>query len=207
MKRRETLWSAVSMLACAVMPGLASAVQSAEGVKAPAFTTLDANGQSRTLEEFKGRVVVLEWTSPSCPFVRAQYTSGKMQELQSWARAAGVVWLSVLSTNPKRGDYLRPQQALAFMRERRAQPTALLMDPSGQLGHAYGARNTPHMFVINQEGMMAYAGAIDTQPTVDESVVPKSRNWVRAALEDILAGRVVAKPATTPYGCLVGYEA
>lgn len=207
MKRRDSLWAAAGVVTCAVVPGLADAVQSVEGKRAAPFSTLDAHGQTRTLEEFKGKLVVLEWTSPSCPFVRAQYASGKMQELQGWAISAGVVWLSVLSTNPARGDFLRPQQALAFIHERKAQPTALLMDPSGQMGHAYGARNTPHMFVINQSAMIAYAGAIDTQPTVDESVVPKSRNLVRAALEDVLAGRKVTTPVTTPYGCLVGYEA
>lgn len=209
MKRRESFWAVASLLSYAVVPRVAIAAQSFVDVatKAPGFRTLDANGQIRTLEDFKGKVVVLEWTSPSCPFVRAQYASGKMQELQSWSKASGVVWLSVLSTNPARGDYLKPQQALAFLEGRKAQPTALLMDPSGQVGHAYGARNTPHMFVINQVGVVAYAGAIDTQPTVDESVVPKSRNLVRAALEDILAGRRVTTPATAPYGCLVGYDA
>jgi len=206
-KRRDCLWAAASALSYAAVPGMAKATESVVGKEALPFSTLDANGQNRTLDEFKGRVVVLEWTSPSCPFVRAQYASGKMQELQSWAKAAGVVWLSVLSTNPARGDYLKPQQALAFMQERKAQPTALLMDPMGQVGHAYGARNTPHMFVINQAGMVAYSGAIDTQATVDESVVPKSRNLVRSALEDVLAGRKVATPVTAPYGCMVGYEA
>jgi hypothetical protein len=130
-----------------------------------------------------------------------------MQELQGWATAQGVVWLSVLSTNPARGDYLAPQKAIAFNQGRKAQPTALLMDSSGQMGHMYGARNTPHMFVINDAAQISYAGAIDTQPTVDESVVPKSRNLVRAALGDLLAGRRVAVPRTTPYGCLVGYSA
>jgi len=207
MKRRDCFWAVASVLNYVVVPMAANAAQSSVDKKAPDFSTLDANGQNRTLEEFKGKVVVLEWTSPSCPFVRAQYASGKMQELQSWAKAAGVVWLSVLSTNPARGDYLKPQQAQAFMQARKAQSKALLMDPSGQLGHAYGARNTPHMFVVNEVGVMVYAGAIDTQPTVDESVVPTSRNLVRAALEDVLAGRKVATPATAPYGCLVGYNA
>ena len=207
MKRRESLWGVVSVLMYAAVPGIACAAQAIAGKVAPPFSVLDANGQNRTLEEFKGKVVVLEWTSPSCPFVRAQYASGKMQELQGWAKAAGIVWLSVLSTNPARADYLKPQQALEFIKERKSQPSAMLMDPTGKVGHAYGARNTPHMFVINQAGMTVYAGAIDTQPTVDESVVPKSRNLVRAALEDVLAGRRVATPATAPYGCLVGYEA
>lgn len=207
MKRRETLLAAGAALAGSGLPGIAGAAPTGQEKAAPPFAVDDATGKRRTLDESKGKIVVLEWTSPSCPFVRAQYASGKMQELQGWAKAKGVVWLSVLSTNPARGDYLAPQKAMAFNQGRKAQPTALLMDASGKMGQAYGARNTPHMFVINGAGQIAYAGAIDTQPTVDESVVPKSRNLVRAALEDLLAGRSVATPRTTPYGCLVGYSA
>lgn len=207
MKRRETLLALGGALASMGLSGIANGAPAAQEKAAPPFATDDATGKRRTLEEFKGKIVVLEWTSPSCPFVRAQYASGKMQELQGWAKAQGVVWLSVLSTNPARGDYLTSSKATVYNQERKAQPTALLMDPSGQMGHAYGARNTPHMFVIDGAGQIAYAGAIDTQPTVDESVVPKSKNLVRAALSDLLAGRKVEVPMTTPYGCLVGYSA
>lgn len=207
MKRRETLLAMGGALASVTLSGIANATPVSNGKAAPSFAVDDATGQRRTLEELKGKIVVLEWISPSCPFVRAQYASGKMQELQGWAKAQGVVWLSVLSTNPARGDYLAPQKALAFNQGRKAQPTALLMDSSGQMGQAYGARNTPHMFLINSAGHIAYAGAIDTQPTVDESVVPKSRNLVRAALDDLMASRSVAIPQTSPYGCLVGYSA
>lgn len=206
MNRRQTLLTMGGALASLSLLGIANSAQ-ARGKTAPSFTVEDATGQRRTLEEFKGKVVVLEWTSPSCPFVRAQYASGKMQELQGWARAQGIVWLSVLSTNPARGDYLPPSKAVAFNLERKAKPTALLMDASGRMGRAYGARNTPHMFVIDGVGQIAYAGAIDSQPTVDESVVPKSKNLVHAALSDLLAGRQVSVPMTTPYGCLVGYSA
>jgi hypothetical protein len=171
MKRRETLLAVGGALAGLSWPGVGAANPATQGKTAPPFAVDDAAGQRRTLEEFRGKIVVLEWTSPSCPFVRAQYASGKMQELQGWAKVQGVVWFSVLSTNPARGDYLAPQKALVFNQGRKAQPTALLMDSTGQMGQAYGARNTPHMFVINSAGHVAYAGAIDTQPTVDESVV------------------------------------
>lgn len=207
MKRRQIVLGLGGLLGAGTLPQRANSTQSLDGKKAPPFDVLDTSGQSRTLSEFKGKIIVLEWTSPSCPFVRAQYASGKMQELQGWARKQDIVWLSVLSTNPARGDYLAPQKAAMFNQERKAQPTALLMDSSGQMGRAYGARNTPHMFVVNGAGLIAYAGAIDTKPTVDESVVPKSRNLVRAALEDLLAGRSVATPMTASYGCLVGYSA
>lgn len=207
MKRRETLLTMSGVMAVMTLPRIADATVAAGAGTAPPFAVDDATGKRRTLDEFKGKILVLEWTSPSCPFVRAQYASGKMQELQGWAKERGVVWLSVLSTHPARGDYLTPQKALMFNGERKAQPTALLMDSTGHMGQAYGARNTPHMFVINSAGLIAYAGAIDAQPTVDESVVLKSQNWVRAALEDLLAGKRVAKPRTVPYGCLVGYSA
>jgi len=118
-----------------------------------------------------------------------------------------VVWLSVLSTNTSRPDYLPADKAEAFNRARGAAPTALLLDPSGAMGRAFGAVATPHMFVIGANGMVVYAGAIDDQPTVDEAVVKKSRNYVRAALDDLAAGRPVATPSTRPYGCTVGYAA
>lgn len=176
------------------------------GQKAPSFEVTDTTGRKRTLAEFAGKPVVLEWTSNSCPFVRAQYDSGKMQEVQRWATGQGVVWLSVLSTHPSRGDFLAPAKADAFNKSRKAAPTALLIDSTGQAGRAYGARTTPHMFVIAADGSVAYAGAIDTKATVDAAVVARSRNLVRAALEDLLAGRKVATARTTPYGCMVGYE-
>lgn len=198
---------ASGLVAGMVLPQQAYCAALAVGQKAPSFVTVDTAGQSRTLEEFKGKIVVLEWTSPSCPFVRAQYRSGKIQELQGWAKGQGVVWLSVLSTNPGRGDYLNAAKANALNQERKAAPSALLIDSSGKMGRAYGARTTPHMFVIHTNAVLAYAGAIDTVPTVDEAVVPTSRNLVRAALEDLLAGRKVQTPVTSPYGCMVGYDA
>lgn len=206
MNRREMLLATSHALTGLGVFGIAGVASSAQERAAPAFAVDDTTGKQRTLEEFKGRIVVLEWTSPSCPFVRAQYASGKMQELQGWATAQGIGWLSVLSTNPARGDYLEPQKAVAFNQGRKARPTALLMDPSGQMGHTYGARNTPHMFVINGVGQIAYSGAIDTQPTVDASVVHKSKNLVRAALSALLAGNEVSVPVAKPYGCLVGYS-
>ncbi len=206
MKRRTCL----SIVACGIAISLLAAnpaysSQADVGQMAPGFDAVDASGKHRTLDEFKGKIVVLEWTSPACPFVRAQYAGGSMQGLQKWAVDKGMVWLSVLSTNPARSDYLEPAQALAMSQNRKAVPTALLLDPSGQMGHAYGARNTPQMFVIAANGQIAYSGAIDSQATTDETVVPHSRNLVRAALDDLMANRKVATPHTAPYGCLVGY--
>ena len=206
MKRRDSFAVIAASVCAGVAPGTAAAA-AAGGSKAPAFEVMDSAGRKRASSEFAGKIVVLEWTSPSCPFVRAQYASGKMQEAQRWAAVKGVVWLSVLSTNPGRADFLPPEKAQEFNRSRNAAPTALLMDTEGRLGRAYGARTTPHMFVIASNGVIAYAGAIDTKATVDEKVVPKSRNLVIVAVQDLLAGRMVGTPRTAPYGCLVGYEA
>lgn len=174
-------------------------------LRAPAFDVVDSSGNRRDLTQFTGKTVVLEWTSPSCPFVAAQYKSGNMQELQKWATERGVIWLSVLSTHPSRGDYLAPDRAGSFISTHKAVPTALLVDSTGTMGRAYGARTTPHMFVIDPTGVVVYEGAIDSRPTVDAKVVPGSVNFVRAALTDLAAGRPVAEPKTRPYGCSVGY--
>lgn len=183
----------------------ALAAGAAIGAPAPAFDVVDARGTVRSLSEFAGRTIVLEWTSPSCPFVRAQYESGAMQALQTESAKRGLVWLSVLSTNKSRRDYLAGPQAENLNRTRGAATTAILMDTDGAMGRAYGARTTPHMFVIDPSGKLAYMGAIDDKPTYDAEVVKKSRSLVRAALDDLAAGRPVAIPSTTPYGCAVGY--
>ena len=193
------------LLALAYAPPMMEAIAGEGGQVAAQFSVPDSLGAQRSLSDFKGKSVVLEWTSPSCPFVRAQYASGKMQELQRWATSRGVVWLSVLSTHPARADFLNAKQDTTFNQARQAAPTALLMDSDGRMGTSYGARNTPQMYVIGANGQFAYMGAIDDQPTVDAAVVVKSRNWVRAALEDLLAGRAVKVARTMPYGCLVGY--
>lgn len=211
MNRRRALLKIISSAvvgATAVFPtDRGHAANAGADIAAPDFDVIDAENRRRSLAEFRGKAVVLEWTSPSCPYVAAQYSSGKMQEVQKWATERGVVWLSVLSTHPSRRDYLPPQRAGEFIRSRMAAPTAVLLDSTGSMGRAYGARTTPHMFVISQSGALAYQGAIDSRPTVDAKVVASSTNFVRAALTDLAAGRPVATPSTRPYGCSVGYAA
>ena len=162
--------------------------------------------QKRRLSEFQGKTVVLEWTSPSCPFVRAQYESGVMQELQRWAAAQGVVWLSILSTHPSRRDYLPADKAEVLNRNRGATPAALLLDSDGAMGRAYGAVVTPHMFIVGPKADLVYAGAISDNPTMDAKQARASRNYVRAALEDLAAGQKVATPSTRPFGCTIAYS-
>jgi peroxiredoxin len=175
------------------------------GKAAPAFSVPDTAGRRRTLSEFKGKTVVLEWTSTSCPFAAAQYTSGRMPQLQRWAAGKGIVWLSVLSTHPSRDDYLPPAQAEAFNRQRGAVPSALLFDAPGTMGHSYGAITADHMFIIAANGKLVYAGGIDDSESRDPKEVAASHNHVRAALNDVLAGRPVAVPSTEPFGCAVSY--
>jgi peroxiredoxin len=173
---------------------------------APQFEVPDTQTRKRRLSEFKGKTVVLEWTSASCPFVRAQYESGVMPELQNWAASQGIVWLSVISTHPSRRDYLPPDKADALHRARGAAPAALLMDSSGSMGRAYGAVVTPQMFVIDPNGEIVYSGAISDNPTMSAREARAARNYVKAALEDLAAGRRVDTPSTRPFGCSVAYS-
>lgn len=175
------------------------------GEAAPAFEVLDAAGRPRKLSEFKGKTVVLEWSSASCPFALAQYASGRMQELQQWSTAKGIVWLTVLSSHPSRSDYLAGPQAEAFDRKRGGVPSALLIDGSGVMGRSYGAATANHMFVIAPDGLLAYAGGIDDSKSMKAAVVAKSGNYVRAALDDMIAGRPVSRSVTEPYGCALAY--
>lgn len=175
------------------------------GLPAPSFEVVDATGQVRTLAQFKGKPVVLEWSSSSCPFAAAQYKAGRMPELQRWATSHGIVWLTILSSHPSRADYLEPAKADAFNRKRGGAPNALLIDASGTMGRAYGAATANHMFVIAADGILVYAGGIDDSQSMDTSKIAASQNHVRAALEDLVAGRRVATPSTEPFGCALAY--
>src|SRR5688572_27716141 len=201
MKRRELILFAIGSLGAVPLRAAAAA-----GTLAPRFEVPDTAMRKRHLAEFKGRVVVLEWTSASCPFVRAQYESGVMPELQRSAAAQNIVWLSVISTHPSRRDYLPPEKADAMHRNRGGAPAALLMDSSGTMGRAYGAVVTPHMFIIDPKGDLAYAGAISDNATMSASEARASRNYVKAALDDLLAGRKIAIASTRPFGCTVAYS-
>lgn len=197
MNRRQLL-----ILAAGALAGLPAAAAN----PAPQFEVLDTGLRKRRLSEFKGKPMVLEWTSASCPYVRAQYESGVMPELQRWAAAQGIVWLSVISTHPSRRDYLPPDKAEAMHRARGGAPAALLMDSAGTVGRAYGAVVTPHMFVVDPKGELVYTGAISDNPTLSAKEARASRNYVRAALEDLAAGRKVATPSTRPFGCTIAYS-
>jgi hypothetical protein len=175
------------------------------GAQAPAFSVQDASGATRTLAEFRGRTVILEWTNHGCPYVRKHYDSGNMQTLQREATADGIVWLQVISSAPGEQGHLDGAGALARVRTDNAAPTATLLDPTGVMGRAYGARNTPHMFIVSPQGVLVYQGAIDDRPSARPSSLEGANNYVRAALADLEAGRPVQVAETTPYGCSVKY--
>jgi peroxiredoxin len=175
------------------------------GDQAPAFTATDSNGQARNLADLKGKYVVLEWTNSGCPFTVKHYATGNMQKLQKQWTSKGVVWLTVLSSAPGKQGYKTSAEENAYVKEMNASPTAVLMDPDGKVGHMYGAKTTPHMFVIDPSGTVIYAGAIDDKPTTDKEDVSSAKNYVDAALSEALSGKAVVTASTQPYGCSVKY--
>lgn len=175
------------------------------GQPAPDFTVPDTAGTPVKLSDFRGKVVVLEWTNPGCPFVAKHYDSGNMQGLQKTWGAKDIVWLSISSTNPRSADYQKPDQLAALWKKQGASPRALLMDDDGKVGRLYSARTTPHMYVIDPKGTLVYAGGIDDRRTTSVADVKTAKNYVTAALTEVTAGKPVSTPTATPYGCSVKY--
>ena len=176
------------------------AATAASAASAPGFTAVDADGRPVSLAQFRGKTVVLEWTNAGCPYVNKHYGASSMQALQKEARAQGVVWLSVISSAPGQQGYKSGAEAKAW-----ATPAGILIDPKGELGRLYGAKTTPDMRVIDGRGELVYEGAIDDRPTADPSSLKGAKNFVRAALGDLKAGKPVATPYAKPYGCSVKY--
>ncbi len=189
-------------LAAVAVEGRAQAVV---GQKAPAFTATDVSGRERSLDEFRGKVVVLEWWNPECPFVGKHYGSGSMQKLQREWTAKGVAWLTVNSSAAGQQGHVDAARAAALVSERQMAASAVLLDADGRVGRAYGAKTTPHMFVVDPKGVLVYAGAIDDKPSTQVEDLASATNLVAAALADVAAGRAVATPASQPYGCGVKY--
>jgi peroxiredoxin len=196
--------STLALLSITGMAAMAGA-EAVVGQAAPPFTATDSDGRTRSLEEFKGKLVVLEWWNPECPFVGKHYGSGNMQKLQREWTGKGVVWLTIDSSAPGKQGYLTPAEAKTTVQAKGAAPTAVLLDPDGKTARAYGAKTTPHMFVIDRSGALAYAGGIDDKPSTDQEDVATAHNYVTAALEALSAGRPVATQASQPYGCSVKY--
>lgn len=175
------------------------------GQDAPAFALSDIGGKRVELAQFKGKYVVLEWNNPSCPFVHKHYASGNMQSLQKRFTADGVVWLTINSTATGHPEHLRPEQQAAWLKQQNAAPTTALVDGDGTVGRAYGARTTPHMFVIDPAGKVRYAGAIDDRRSTNPDDVKGANNFVALALGELRGGKAVSVASTPPYGCSVKY--
>ena len=189
----------------AMLAAASTAWAAATGTAAPDFTVADADGKTVKLSDYKGKFVVLEWTNPECPFVRKHYNSKNMQDLQKEWGAKDVVWLSVNSTNQSSDEYKTGAQMKAWMAEKGAAQKAVLIDAKSDVGRAYAAKTTPHMFVIDPSGKILYDGAIDDRRTASVSDAKAANNYVRAALTEATAGKPVTVASTTPYGCSVKY--
>ncbi len=177
------------------------------GQPAPAFNATDTGGKTVALADYRGKTVVLEWVNPGCPYVRKHYGAANMQATQKAAADKGVVWLAVNSTATDASDYLPPVKMGAWMKDQKAAATATLMDADGKVGRLYGARTTPHLYVINAQGTLVYAGAIDSKPTARVADIAGATNHVAQTLGEVLAGKPVTVPATQPYGCSIKYSA
>ena len=185
---------------------IVAAVATKVGQPAPAFTATDMNGKSLSLSDFKGKYIVLEWHNQGCPFVKKHYDSGNMQKLQKELTGKGAVWLSIISSAPGAQGYVTAADEKKYLADKQATPTDVLFDPEGTVGRAYGAKTTPHMFVINDQGILIYAGAIDDNPSSDPADTATAKNYVRAAYDEAAAGKPVTTAATAPYGCGVKYK-
>ena len=203
MLNRRTFSSSIVLSTLAA--GAAQAATATVGQAAPDFTATDALGKTHKLSDFKGKHVVLEWTNPGCPFVVKHY-SGNMQALQKEFTAKGVVWLSVNSTSKDASDYLVPAKLTAWKNDKKASPTAVLMDESGKIGQLYSAKTTPHMYIINPQGVLVYAGAIDSVPSARVDDIKTATNYVRQGLNEALGGKAISTSSTRAYGCSVKYK-
>jgi peroxiredoxin len=176
------------------------------GSAAPDFSLTDAKGKTHSLSQYKGKYVVLEWFNPECPFVKKHYGSGNMQKLQEEYTGKGITWLTIDSNAPGSQGNLTADAASKVMTGWKTHQTALLLDPEGKAGRAYGAKNTPNMVVINPEGKIVYEGAIDSKATPNPADIPSSTNYVKVALDESLAGKPITTSTTKPYGCSVKYK-
>ena len=175
------------------------------GEPAPGFEGLDTRGNVQRLADYRGKTVVLEWTNHDCPYVRKHYGAGNMQEQQREAAAQGVVWLSIISSAPGKQGHVSPEESEELARTRNATPRAVILDSEGKIGRAYNAKTTPHMFIIDETGVLVYMGGIDSISTANPDDIPQATQYVRVALQELAAGKPVSTPVTKPYGCSVKY--
>lgn len=172
------------------------------GARAPQFAARGADGVRHNLHDYAGKLVVLEWTNPVCPFTAVKYRSGAMQSLQRYAASRHIIWLSIDTAAPDKAGFLTPAAARARIEQTHAAVTAFLFDVDGKIARSYGARTTPSFFVIDRDGRLAYQGAMDDQVFADQAV---GHEYMKSALDDLAAGHRVKDPETQPQGCAVEY--
>lgn len=175
------------------------------GKPAPAFQVKDSKGEMQSLAGLKGKWIVLEWFNKDCPYVKKHYSVGNMQKIQK-VYADKATWLTVISSAKGKQGHLSPAEAVKVATENKSAAKAILLDEDGVMGRAYGAKTTPHMYIINPEGIVVYAGAIDDNDSANSNVIPKSKNFVTLALESAMAGKPIETATTRPYGCSVKYN-
>ena len=196
---------ASALLSLAVSAQTDETQSASVGQPAPNFTLVGGDGKKHSLAHYKGKYVVLEWTNPSCPFVHKFYDSGTMQHLQKTETAKGVVWIRINSSAPGKEGSQKVADVAPYEKTNHVASTLTLLDPDGKVGHLYGARNTPQMFVIDPKGVLIYAGGIDDKPSADAADIATAKNYVVAALDEAMAGKPVTTPTAQPYGCSVKY--
>jgi peroxiredoxin len=195
---------ALAGFSLAAAPALAQSAAKI-GAPAPAFEAVDSDGKTRKLSEFAGKTVILEWTNHDCPYVRKHYTSATMQTLQKDMAKEGVVWLSVISSPVGEQGHVDGARANELTKSRNAAPAAVLLDPNSKVARAYGATTTPHMYIIDPRGTLAYMGAIDDKPSAGAASIEGAKSYVRQAVAELKAGKPVSEASTKAYGCAVKY--
>lgn len=195
----------VLVAAAAALCPIAALAAVAIGAAAPDFSLQDANGKTQMLSQYKGKTVVLEWNNPGCPFVQKHYSSGNIPKQQAAATKDGVVWLTINSGAPGKQGHLDGAGAQAFIAQYHAAPSAYLFDSDGKVGHAYGAKTTPHLYVIDGNGTLRYMGGIDSIASTDKDDLAKATQYVPQALAEMKAGKPISVATSEPYGCGVKY--
>jgi len=194
-----------ALLAAALSIAAPAIAKPVVGQPAPDFTVTDASGKTQSLSAYKGRTVVLEWNNPECPFVRKHYGAENMQAQQADAAKNGIVWLTVNSGAQGKQGHLDATSAVAYVDKVGGRESAYLIDADGKVGHAYDAKTTPHMFVIDKDGVLRYMGGIDSIASTDADDIPKATQYVKQALGELAAGKPVSVSTSEPYGCSVKY--
>ncbi len=200
----KILFSAMAVSAFAFVTPVQAKIPT--GTNVSDMTVTDSNGVQHNLSDFAGQKVVLEWTNEGCPYVKKHYSTNNMQKTQAMAKADGAVWLSVISSAPGKQGYKTAEEANAWRAEQNADVTAIVLDPSGDMGKTFSAKTTPHMYIIDENQTLVYQGAIDDNPSANPATVVGAQNYVLSAMDDLKAGNAVMISDTPPYGCSVKYE-